>query len=79
MNDTRRFDDLPPETKEFLTSLSREDVRTIRSGLPIIRAIIGFGVVTKWLAIAALGILGGVVMFGESIAKIMSWLRPPAG
>ena len=77
MNDTRRFDDLPPETKEFLTSLSREDVRTIRSGLPIIRAIIGFGVVTKWLAIAALGILGGVVMFGESIAKIMSWLRPP--
>lgn len=79
MNDTRRFDDLPPETKEFLTSLSREDVRTIKSGLPIIRAIIGFGVVTKWLAIAALGILGGVVMFGESIAKIMSWLRPPAG
>lgn len=79
MNDTRRFDDLPPETKEFLTSLSREDVRTIRSGLPIIRAIIGFGVVTKWLAIAALGILGGIVMFGESIAKIMSWLRPPAG
>lgn len=79
MTDARRFDDLPPETKEFLTSLSREDVRTIRSGLPIIRAIIGFGVVTKWLAIAALGILGGVVMFGESIAKIMSWLRPPAG
>lgn len=79
MNDTRRFDDLPPETKEFLTSLSREDVRTIRSGLPIIRAIIGFGIVTKWLAIAALGILGGVVMFGESIAKIMSWLRPPPG
>lgn len=79
MTDARRFDDLPPETKEFLTSLSREDVRTIRSGLPIIRAIIGFGVVTKWLAIAALGILGGIVMFGESIAKIMSWLRPPAG
>lgn len=77
MTDARRFDDLPPETKEFLTSLSREDVRTIRSGLPIIRAIIGFGVVTKWLAIAALGILGGIVMFGESIAKIMSWLRPP--
>lgn len=77
MTDARRFDDLPPETKEFLTSLSREDVKTIKSGLPIIRAIIGFGKVTKWLAICALGLLGGIVMLGESITKIVSWLRPP--
>ena len=54
-------------------------MNTIKSGLPIIRAIIGFGKVTKWLAIAALGILGGIVMLGESIMKILAWLKPPPG
>jgi hypothetical protein len=29
----------------------------------------------KWLAIASLGILGGIVMFGESVSKIVSWFR----
>lgn len=79
MSDAKRFDDLPPDTKDFLSGLSKEDVNTIKSGLPIIRAIIGFGKVTKWLAIAALGILGGIVMLGESIMKILGWLKPPPG
>lgn len=79
MSDAKRFDDLPPDTKDFLSGLSKEDVKTIKSGLPIIRAIIGFGKVTKWLAIAALGILGGIVMLGESIMKILAWFRPPPG
>lgn len=77
MSDAKRFDDLPPDTKDFLSGLSKEDVKTIKSGLPIIRAIIGFGKVTKWLAIAALGILGGIVMLGESIIKILAWFKPP--
>ena len=79
MSDAKRFDDPPPDTKDFLSGLSKEDVNTIKSGLPIIRAIIGFGKVTKWLAIAALGILGGIVMLGESIMKILAWFRPPPG
>lgn len=78
-DDAKRFDDLPPDTKEFLADLSADDVHTIKAGLPIIRAIIGFGKVTKWLAIAALGILGGIVMLGESIMKILAWFRPPPG
>lgn len=77
MSDAKRFDDLPPDTKDFLTALSADDVRTIKAGLPIIKAIIGFGRVTKWLAIAALGILGGIVMLGESIMKIVAWFKPP--
>ncbi|MCO5157608.1 MAG: hypothetical protein M9945_12810 [Aquamicrobium sp.] len=79
MSDAKRFDDLPDDTKDFLTDLSPDDVRTIRAGLPIVRAIIGFGKVTKWLAIAALGILGGIVMLGESIMKVLGWLKPPPG
>lgn len=77
MTDAKRFDDLPPDTKEFLTGLSREDVRTIKAGLPIIKAIIGFGKVTKWLAIGLLSLLAGLVMLGESVMKIISWLKPP--
>lgn len=77
MSDAKRFDDLPDDTKDFLTDLSPDDVRTIRAGLPIVRAIIGFGKVTKWLAIAALGILGGIIMLGESVMKILAWIKPP--
>ena len=29
----------------------------------------------KWIIISLLGILAGVVMFGEAIAKIATWLR----
>lgn len=75
MTDEKRFDDLASETKDFLKGLSKEDVVTLQTGLPIIRAIIGFGVVAKWLAITALGILGGVVMLGESVMKIAAWFR----
>lgn len=71
----KRFDDLPDETKDFLSDLSKDDVHTIRAGMPIIRAIIGFGKVTKWLAIGVLGFLGGFVMLGESISKIIGWIR----
>ena len=29
MSDAKRFDDLPPDTKDFLSGLSKEDVKTI--------------------------------------------------
>lgn len=70
-----KFDDLPEPTKHFLTGLSREDIATLESGLPIIRAIMGFGKVTKWLAITAIGVIGGIVMLGDSIGKILGWFN----
>lgn len=73
----KRFDDLPDETKELLLGLSPEDAKTIKAGLPIIRAIIGFGKVTKWLAIAVLSLLAGILMLGESVMKIIGWFQPP--
>lgn len=72
-----RFGHLPAETQDFLADLSREDVATLKAGLPIIRAIIGFGKVTKWLAIAVLSVLAGVVMLGESVMKIIGWFQAP--
>lgn len=73
----KRFDDLPDETKELLLGLSPEDAKTIKAGLPIIRAIIGFGKVTKWLAIAVLSLLAGILMLGESLMKIIGWFQSP--
>jgi len=72
----KRLSQLPPETIRFLTDLSRDDIRTLEGGLPIIRQVMGFGRVLKWLAIAALSILAGVVLLGESVSKIIGWIKP---
>lgn len=72
-----RLADLPHETREMLASLTKEDIATINAGLPIIRMIIGFGKVTKWLAITAFGILVGVAMLSDSISKIIDWFKHP--
>lgn len=71
--------DLPPKTREFLADLSPEDITTIKLGLPLIRMIIGFGKVSKWLAITSLGLLLGSVMLWETVLKILSWFKPPPG
>jgi hypothetical protein len=73
-----RMAELPEETREFLSNLTHEEIATIGAGLPVIRMIIGFGKVTKWLAITSLGLLVGTVMLWESVLKIVAWLRPPA-
>ena len=67
--------DLPPETIEFLADLSKEDIATLRTGLPLIRMVVSFGKVTKWLAITLGGMLLGTVMLWESVLKIVSWMR----
>jgi len=68
--------DLSEDTRKFLSQLSRDDIRTLESGLPLIRQVMGFGKVAKWLAIAALSMLAGIVLLGESVSKIIEWFRP---
>ena len=68
-------DDISPETKAFLADLSKDDIATLRDGLPIVRMIVSFGKVTKWLAITFLGMAVGTVMLWESIAKILVWFQ----
>jgi hypothetical protein len=72
-----RLSELPRETKIFLSELTREDIETISAGLPIIRMIIGFGRVTKYLAITAVGVAVGFVMLSESVGKIVAWFKQP--
>lgn len=74
-----RMSELPEETREFLSQLSADDIATFKTGLPIIRAIVGFGKVTKWLAITSLGLMVGAVMLWDSAVKIISWFKPQGG
>jgi hypothetical protein len=73
-----RLAELPDETREFLSNLSTDDIAALKTGLPIFKRVLGFGQVLKWLAIAALSLLAGIVLLGESIAKILSWFSKGA-
>lgn len=70
-----RHDDSPEGDKDPLSDLSPEDRKTLKMALPILRNILGFAVVTKWLIITLLGVLTGVVLFGESVMKIIRWFQ----
>jgi hypothetical protein len=72
-----RLADLSKETREFLSELTKEDIATISAGLPIVRMIIGFGRVTKWLSITIVGIIFGFAMLSDSIIKILAWFKSP--
>lgn len=72
-----RMNELPKETRQFLSSLSKDDVKTLETGLPVLRAILGFAKVTKWLIVCLVGVLAGVVLLGESVLKIWAWFKVP--
>lgn len=70
-----RLAELPKETREFLSSLSKEDIDVMRTGLPVFRKVMGAGQVLKWVGFSILSILAGVVLLGESIVKIIGWFK----
>lgn len=70
-------DDIPEPARDLLKELSREDVETIKAGLPLVRAVIGFGKVAKWLIVGVLGLFFGAVMLWEALMKVASWFWPP--
>jgi len=77
MSDAKRFDDLPDETKDFLINLRPDEVRTLNDGIRLVRSIATVATFVKWVIVGILGLAMGVVMFGESVAKIVAWFRPP--
>lgn len=74
-----RFAELSPDTQAFLSELSSDDITALKTGLPIWKRIMATGQVLKWLAIAILSILAGVVLLGESIVKIIGWVKGIGG
>ncbi len=78
MTDAKRFDDLPEATKDFLINLRPEEVVTLNDGIRLVNAIRTVGTFMKWVIVGVLGIVVGIVLLGESIGKIIAWLRLPA-
>lgn len=76
MSDAKRFDDLPDETKEFLVKLRPDEVKTLSEGIRLVGAVRTVGIFVKWVIVGILGVAVGIVMFGESVGKILIWLRP---
>jgi hypothetical protein len=78
MNDmAKRFDDLSDETKKFLSDLRTEDIKTLQDGARLVNSAMTVGRFMKWVIISLLGMLAGIVMFGETVLKILAWFRPP--
>ena len=74
MSDAKRFDDLPDKTKRFLAGLRPDEVDTLNDGIRLVRSIATVGSFIKWMIVGILGLAVGLVMFGESVAKIMAWM-----
>lgn len=75
MTEARRFDDLPDETKNFLANLRPDEVATLNDGIRLVNAIRTVGTFMKWLIVGSLGFVVGVVMLGESLSKILNWMK----
>lgn len=67
--------ELRPETREFLAKLEPSDLKALESGVTLVRRVENFGFVLKWLAIAAIAVVAGIVTLGEGIQKMLSWWR----
>lgn len=70
-----RMAELPEETREFLSQLREDDIKAMRDGLRLVTATMIVGKFVKWCIVGVLGIAVGIVMFGESVAKIAAWFR----
>jgi len=57
---------------------SDEEEELIKTALPLVRALIGFGKVSKWLLLSVIGIFLGFVMLWESVLKVVGWFSPPS-
>ncbi|MHC3941659.1 hypothetical protein [Paenochrobactrum sp. BZR 201-1] len=74
-NPAHRFNELPKETQDFLSQLREDDIETLKDGLRLVIAMRTVGTFMKWLIVGILGMVVGVVMFGEAVLKIVTWFR----
>lgn len=70
-----RMAELPEETREFLAQLREDDIKTLKDGLRLVTATMIVGNFVKWVIVGILGIAVGIVMFGESVGKILAWFK----
>lgn len=75
MSEAHRFDDLPEPTKKFLNNLRADEIDTLNDGIRLVGSIRTVGKFVKWVLVGVIGFFAGMVMLGESVVKIITWLK----
>jgi hypothetical protein len=69
--DAQRFADLPHETRKFIGGLDDDDLAVLKSVIDIFKTMSAWCRVTRWLFLAALGLL---FMLSQSLDAIKNLL-----
>ena len=69
--------ELRPETREFLAKLEPSDLRALQGAIPLLKRLLAFGVVAKWLILTVIAIAIGASTLWDSISNILKHLRAP--
>lgn len=70
-----RMIELPEETREFLSQLREEDIDLMKHGLDLIRSLRTIGRFMRWVILAVLAVLIGVVSLYENTMKLLAWFQ----
>ncbi|MBK0020819.1 hypothetical protein IAE29_03800 [Ochrobactrum sp. S46] len=70
-----RMIELPEETREFLSQLREEDIDLMKHGLDLIRSLRTIGRFMRWVILAVLALLIGVVSLYENTMKLLAWFQ----
>ena len=70
-----RMIELPEETREFLSQLREEDIDLMKHGLDLIRSLRTIGRFMRWVILAVLAVLIGVVSLYENTMKMLAWFQ----
>jgi hypothetical protein len=68
-----RFDDVPEETREWISTLRKDDIDDLNEAVRFFRSAKIVGTFTKWTLITIFGAFIGAVAFGEAVVKLWSW------
>lgn len=81
MNDSSRpaakLADLDPETRMFLSRLSRDDLEALERAIPLMKRLFSFGIVAKWIILTLIAVIIGASTLWDGIANILKHLRAP--
>jgi hypothetical protein len=67
--------ELPEETREFLSQLREEDIDLMKHGLELIRSFRTIGRLMRWVILAVLAMLLGVVSLYENTVKLIAYFQ----
>lgn len=70
-----RFNELPERTQVFLSQLRESDIELMEEGIDLVRAIQTVGKFVRWLILAALAIMVGLVSLHDNAVKIWAWFH----